>query len=176
MAMATLVIRQTAPSATTLDATLNAAIQRPVFVLFIGEVRSISAAIRRRAHPPHLFMQGTPSWCSDTVNALPAIEAAFKLERSRARSSRLVHTLRLLVLRLQNDAPAPTRLRQVPVVRDEYKGRPEYWARLHAAKLARVPSLMKWGAEGPIALLVESQCGDVALLEELVGAEEEDDE
>ena len=65
---------------------------------------------------------------------------------------------------------------QVPVVRDEYKGRPEYWARLHAAKLTRVPSLVKWGAEGPAATLVEAQCGDAALLEDLVGAEEEEGE
>ena len=58
-------------------------------------------------------------------------------------------------------------------MRDEYKGQPGYWARTHAAKLARVPSLMKWGTKRPVATLVETQCGDVSLLEELVGASDE---
>jgi len=34
---------------------------------------------------------------------------------------------------------------------------------------------VRWGAKRPIATLVETQCGDVELLEELVGAEEDDE-
>jgi hypothetical protein len=59
-------------------------------------------------------------------------------------------------------------------VRDEYKGKPEYWARTHAARLQRVPSLVKWGAKRPVATLVETQCGDKVLLEELVGGDDDE--
>jgi thiol-disulfide isomerase/thioredoxin len=85
------------------------------------------------------------SWCSDCVEADPTIHAAF------------------------DKATAPTVLISVPLVRSEYKGNSEHWARTMAGvKLQRIPSLMKWGKGKAIATLVEDECKQAALVDDLV--------
>jgi hypothetical protein len=87
------------------------------------------------------------SWCPDCSDAKPLLDATFA-EGGRAADLTLI---------------------EVPLVRAEYKGNASHWARtLAGVKLERIPTLMKMGAKGKIAELVEGDCNDVSRVRELV--------
>ena len=87
------------------------------------------------------------SWCPDCSEAKPLLEATFA-EAGRAAELTLI---------------------EVPLVRAEYRGNAEHWARTMAGvKLQRIPTLMKMGAKVKVAELVEGECGDVARVREPV--------
>ena len=87
------------------------------------------------------------SWCPDCEDAKPLLGATFA-EAGRAAELTLI---------------------EVPLVRAEYKGNAAHWARaLAGVKLQRIPTLMKMGAKGKVAELVEGECADAARVRELV--------
>jgi hypothetical protein len=87
------------------------------------------------------------SWCPDCNDASPILDSVLSSSASTV----------------------PTTLLEVPLVRSEYKGNADHWARKHAsAKLQRIPTLMRWGNKGKTGELIEDGCKDKALVEELV--------
>jgi thiol-disulfide isomerase/thioredoxin len=88
------------------------------------------------------------SWCPDCVEAEPVITAALNKAADGAKIELLY----------------------VPLVREEYRGNAAHWARVHPTfKLERIPTLYKMNKTGTKALgsLVEDQCKDASLLEDL---------
>jgi hypothetical protein len=66
-------------------------------------------------------------------------------------------------------SPTGLTLLEMPLVRSEYSGVPTHPYRVHpAVKLARIPTLMRWGAKGKTGELVEGACKDAELVRELV--------
>eukprot|EP00455_Lapot_gusevi_P012422 TRINITY_DN1588_c0_g1_i1.p2 TRINITY_DN1588_c0_g1~~TRINITY_DN1588_c0_g1_i1.p2 ORF type:complete len:136 (-),score=36.78 TRINITY_DN1588_c0_g1_i1:35-442(-) len=57
---------------------------------------------------------------------------------------------------------------ECPVLRANYRGNPQYPYRVHPQlRLQAVPTLYRWGKNGPVRSLVEDQCADAGLLEAL---------
>ena len=91
------------------------------------------------------------SWCPDCTTAKPVVHAAFEAA-ARAGDVALI---------------------EVPLVREEYRGNAEHWARkLAGVRLQRIPTLMKWGAAAKVAELVEGECAEEAKVRELVLGEQ----
>jgi len=87
------------------------------------------------------------SWCPDCADSKPLLEATFA-EAGRVAELTLI---------------------EVPLVRAEYRGNAEHWARtLAGVKLQRIPTLMKMGAKAKVAELVEGECADAARVRQLV--------
>jgi hypothetical protein len=87
------------------------------------------------------------SWCPDCNECKPAVGAALAAAGEEGEVA----------------------LVEVPLVRAEYRGNPEHWARKHAAvKLKAIPTLLRWGKVAKVAELVEGECADEARVKELV--------
>ena len=87
------------------------------------------------------------SWCPDCNDSKPLLNATLE-EAGGAGEVALV---------------------EVPLVRAEYKGNPDHWARKHAAaKLKAIPTLMRWGAVAKVGELVEGECMDAERVRELI--------
>ena len=86
------------------------------------------------------------SWCPDTNDAHPVIEAALAA------------------------VDGNVTLVEVPLPRAEYKGNAAHWARKHAGvQLQRIPTLYRWGAgTAPVRALVEEQAKVEKLVAELL--------
>jgi len=85
------------------------------------------------------------SWCPDTVKAEPLIHSALE------------------------SIPNNVTVLKCLVQRNEYKGNPNYPYRTHPEiRLQAIPTLIHWGKQGPKERLVEAQCYNKQLLNELI--------
>jgi hypothetical protein len=88
------------------------------------------------------------SWCPDCVDAAPIVDAVLA----------------------EAAAAGPITLLECPVARSEYRGVPTHPYRVHGGiKLARIPTLMRWGKKAKTGELVEDACKDADAVRELVG-------
>ena len=84
------------------------------------------------------------SWCPDCVDAKGPISAALE----------------------EAGAAGAVSLVEVPLVRAEYKGHADHWARTHAGvKLKAIPTLIKWGKVAKVGELVEGECSEANVRE-----------
>ena len=87
------------------------------------------------------------SWCPDCQDCKPLLKSVFE-EAGGAGDVSFI---------------------EVPLIRSEYKGNAEHWARKHASvKLAKIPTLIRWGKVNKVAECVEGECSDAARVRELV--------
>ena len=108
---------------------------------------ALAAALATPGERVFTLFSGKDGWCPDCEAAAPTLEAVFA----------------------EAGAGAAVTLITAKLVRDEYKGNASHWARAHArVKLARIPTLHKWGAAKKVAELVEGECADAERVRELV--------
>jgi len=87
------------------------------------------------------------SWCPDCEDCKPLVKSVFE-EAGGAGDVSLI---------------------EVPLVRSEYRGNTEHWARKHGSvKLTKIPTLIKWGKVNKVAECVEGECSDATRVRELV--------
>ena len=79
---------------------------------------------------------GGESWCSDCVEAEPALDAALA----------------------ESAAERPILVVDVPLPRAEFKGVASHWARAAPFGVGRVPALCRWGAAKVTAAIFEDEC------------------
>jgi hypothetical protein len=87
------------------------------------------------------------SWCPDCNDAKPVYEAALADAATRS----------------------PITLITCPLPRDEYKGNAAHPYKTNAnVKLARIPTLMRWGASRKVGELIEEACKDAVAVRDLI--------
>jgi 1,2-dihydroxy-3-keto-5-methylthiopentene dioxygenase len=119
---------------------------REVLVKSPAEFESEFTAARA-THPAQLLVWVTADWCPDCVQAKPVLTQHFNQLKDA------------VVLKCDVD-------------RNTWKGNPDYPYRTHPQlNVQRIPTLIRFGKQGPRERLVEGECYDTALVEDFFAAQ-----